>query len=102
MGISDLFFRSFAVTAYSDFSTFKYITVTNEINKPVKYLRYQSSDKTWGNMAEVEFYAKGESKPLRGKIIGRYDASIYYPRNGAEKLFDLAHILTFSCHGRIV
>lgn len=68
--------------------SFKYITVTNEINKPVKYLRYQSSDKTWGNMAEVEFYAKGESKPLRGKIIGRYDASIYYPRNGAEKLFD--------------
>ena len=39
-------------------------------------------------MAEVEFYAADASRPLKGKIIGRYKPSIYYPRNGAEKLFD--------------
>lgn len=67
---------------------FKYTTVVPESKTPVKYVRYQASDKTQGNMAEVEFYAADASRPLKGKIIGRYKPSIYYPRNGAEKLFD--------------
>ena len=46
---------------------FKYTTVASESRRPVKYVRYQSSDKTWG---------------------GSYLPSRYYPRNGAEKLFD--------------
>lgn len=67
---------------------FKYFTVESENRTPVKYVRYQSSDKTWGNMAEVEFYAEGSDVPLNGKVIGAYIQSMYYPRNGAEKLFD--------------
>jgi len=57
-------------------------------NKPVKYLRYLSSDETYGNMAEVEFYAQGQQSPLKGKVIGKYETSRFYPRNGAEKMFD--------------
>lgn len=67
---------------------FKYITVLVTDSRPVKYVRYQSSDQTWGNMSEVEFYAKGSDTPLKGKVIGKYIPSIYYPRNGADNLFD--------------
>lgn len=67
---------------------FKYITVYSENTKPVKYVRYLASDKTWGNMAEVEFYTRDSDLPLKGKIISDYEPSIYYPRYGAEMLFD--------------
>lgn len=68
---------------------FKYITVSLKKNtKPVKYVRYQASDQTWGNMAEVEFYMVGSDIPLKGKVIGHYQPSIYYPRYGVEMLFD--------------
>lgn len=67
---------------------FKYITVLVTDSRPVKYVRYQSSDQTWGNMSEVEFYAKGSDTPLKGKVIGKYIPSMYYPRNGAANLFD--------------
>lgn len=73
---------------------FKYITVTSQNTTPVKYVRYQSSDKTWGNMAEVEFYAENSDNPLKGKVIGDYEPSIYYPRYGADVLFD-GDALTF-------
>lgn len=72
----------------SEEPSFQYITVKSESRKPVKYVRYQSSDSTWGNMAEVEFYAEGSDRPLHGKVIGKYIPSVYYPRNGAEMLFD--------------
>lgn len=74
--------------AIKEIPEFKYLTVESENRTPVKYVRYQSSDKTWGNMAEVEFYAEGSDVPLKGKVIGAYIPSMYYPRNGAEKLFD--------------
>ena len=79
-----------AVTFYviSEEPAFQYITVMNENRKPVRYVRYQSSDTTWGNMAEVEFYTEGSDSPLQGEIIGKYIPSVYYPRNGAEMLFD--------------
>lgn len=85
-----------AVTLYTikDEPTFQYTTVESATSKPFKYVRYQSSDKTWGNMAEVEFYAEGSDTPLKGKVISNYEPSIYYPRNGAEKLFD-GDALTF-------
>lgn len=85
-----------AVTLYTiaDEPTFKYTTVASASSKPFKYVRYQSSDKTWGNMAEVEFYAADSDTPLKGKVIGEYIPSMYYPRNGAEKLFD-GDALTF-------
>ena len=35
-----------------------------------------------------------EGKVLRGKVMGGYKPSIYYPRNGAEMLFD-GDALTF-------
>ena len=85
-----------AVTLYTitDEPTFKYTTVASASSKTFKYMRYQSSDKTWGNMAEVEFYAADSDTPLKGKVIGEYIPSMYYPRNGAEKLFD-GDALTF-------
>jgi hypothetical protein len=67
---------------------FKYITVTSQNTMPVKYVRYQASDKTRGNMAEVEFYTAESNEPLTGKVIGNYEPSIYYPRYGADVLFD--------------
>lgn len=68
--------------------TFKYITVPSENDTPVKYVRYQASDRTWGNMAEVEFYTADSDIPLKGKAFGKYEPSIYYPRYGAAMLFD--------------
>lgn len=73
---------------------FKYTTVQLENKTPVKYVRYLASDKTWGNMAEVEFCPANTNMPLKGKIIGNYKPSIYYPRYGAEMLFD-GDALTF-------
>lgn len=67
---------------------FKYITVSSDDITPVKYVRYQASDQTWGNMAEVEFYTENSNTSLKGKVIGEYEPSIYYPRYGAEMLFD--------------
>lgn len=67
---------------------FKYVTVSVENRQPVKYVRYQSSDQTWGNMSEVEFYTEGSDMPLRGRVIGKSIPSMYYPRNGAANLFD--------------
>lgn len=67
---------------------FKYTTVKSKNTIPVKYVRYQASDKTWGNMAEVEFYSTDSDSPLKGKVIGDYEPSIYFPRYGAEVLFD--------------
>lgn len=67
---------------------FKYTTIKSKNTIPVKYVRYQASDKTWGNMAEVEFYSADSDSPLKGKVIGDYESSIYYPRYGAEVLFD--------------
>lgn len=75
----------YAITKEPDF---KYITVASNNKTPIKYVRYQSSDKTWGNMAEVEFYSANSDIPLNGKVIGDYEPSIYYPRYGAEMLFD--------------
>lgn len=39
-------------------------------------------------MAEVEFYSADSENPLKGKVIGDYEPSIYYPRYGAEMMFD--------------
>lgn len=79
-----------AVTFYTitEEPDFKYITVSVGSHQPVKYVRYQSSDQTWGNMSEVEFYTEGSEVPLRGKVIGKSIPSMYYPRNGAANLFD--------------
>lgn len=66
----------------------KYITAKVGSDRPVKYLRYRSSENTYGNMGEVEFYAKGSDIPLRGKVYGCYLPSKYFPENGAENLFD--------------
>lgn len=75
----------YAITEEPDF---KYITVTSQNTSPVKFVRYKASDKTWGNMAEVEFYTTNSESPLKGIVIGDYEPSIYYPRYGAEVMFD--------------
>lgn len=67
---------------------FKYITVASQSSMPVKYVRYQASDKTRGNMGEVEFYSTDSDKPLGGKVVGNYKPSIFYPQYGADVLFD--------------
>lgn len=88
-GSNDASFRK-AVT-YHTITTepeFKYTTVQVKCKQPMKFVRYQSSDRTWGNMSEVEFYTEGTTTPLTGKIIGEYIPSIYYPRNGIGHLFD--------------
>lgn len=73
---------------------FKYTTVVSNNPTPVKYLRYQSSNQTRGNIAELEFYTADNDTPLKGKVIGDYESSLYYPRNGAEVMFD-GDALTF-------
>lgn len=67
---------------------FKYTTVRSDNHTKVKYVRYIASDKTWGNMAEVEFYSPDSDMPLKGKVISDFKPSIYYPRNEAKMLFD--------------
>lgn len=79
-----------AITFYTitEEPDFKYTTIVTENNTPVKYIRYLASDKTCGNMAEVEFYSTNSDNPLQGTVIGDYEPSIYYPRNGAAMMFD--------------
>ena len=70
----------------ADTPDFRYTPVAlPSVNPEFRYLRYVSSDSTYGNMAEVEFLNQ-EGKALRGKVMGGYKPSIYYPRNGAEML----------------
>lgn len=85
-----------AITFYTftEEPNFKYTTVMSTYQTPVKYVRYLSSDKTCGNIAELEFYATNNDTPLKGKVIGDYEPSSYYPRNGAEVMFD-GDALTF-------
>lgn len=73
--------------AFTEEPNFKYTTVTSTNQTSVKYVRYLSSDKTCGNIAELEFYGTNNT-PLKGKVIGDYEPSIYYPRYGAEVMFD--------------
>lgn len=85
-----------AITFYSftEEPNFKYTTVVSNNPTPVKYLRYLSSNQTRGNIAELEFYTADNDTPLKGKVIGDYEPSLYYPRNGAEVMFD-GDALTF-------
>lgn len=62
--------------------------------KPCKYLRYLSSDRGTGNMADLEFYAEGSDVPLKGKVTGQYKPSPTYSGSGAEAMFD-GNPLTF-------
>lgn len=66
----------------------RFVSVETNCDKPVKYLRYLASENTYGNMGEVEFYAQGNTVPLRGKVYGSFRPSKYFPENGADKLFD--------------
>ena len=59
-----------------------------------RYLRYLSSNKTYGNMAEVEFYDSNEKKLQHKRIFGQYKPSLWFPDFTAEKLFD-GDVLTF-------
>lgn len=79
-----------AVTFYTftEEPDFKFTTITTDNRTPVKYVRYLSSDQTCGNMAELEFYTADNDTPLKGKVTGDYEPSIYYPRYGARMMFD--------------
>lgn len=74
--------------AFTKEPDFRYTTVLSDCPKAFRYVRYQSSDQTYGNMAEVEFYTVGNDRPLQGKVIGAYQPSLFYPRNTADKMFD--------------
>lgn len=88
-GANNLDFRN-PLTYYtiSEEPDFKYTTIYPLNNTQVKYVRYLSSDKTRGNMAEVEFYSENSDIPLKGKTIGNYKVSKLHPQNGVDKLFD--------------
>lgn len=75
----------------------KFTNIYIENASPVKYVRYISSGLSEGNMGEIEFYEKDNSKPLRGKIFGKYKQSKYYPKNGIEMLFDGDPLTFFHC-----
>ena len=85
-----------AVTLYTltEESDFRYMTITTSRLKAFRYIRYLASDKTNGNMAEVEFYTTENDQPLQGKVAGEHEPSIYYPCNTADKIFD-GNTLTF-------
>lgn len=85
-----------AVTYYTftENPTFKYTIVHCGKTKPCKYLRYLSSDRGTGNMADLEFYAEGSDVPLKGKVTGQYKPSPTYSGSGAEAMFD-GNPLTF-------
>lgn len=88
-GANDLDFKDFVTFhTITDEPDFKYVTVESDNTTPVKFIRYQSSNKTRGNMAEVEFYSTDSEDPINGRIIGSYESSKYYPRYGPEMLFD--------------
>ncbi|OUO49328.1 hypothetical protein B5F77_15010 [Parabacteroides sp. An277] len=74
--------------AFTEEPNFKYTTVESATSKPFKYVRYQASPNTTGNIAELEFYAEGSDTPLKGKVIGDYKPSLAYPRYGAQVMFD--------------
>lgn len=74
--------------AFTEEPDFRYTTVPSASPKAFRYVRYQASDKTNGNMAELAFYTAGKEQPLQGNVIGEYEPSIYYPRNTADKMFD--------------
>ena len=78
-----------AVTLHQIIDTpdFRFTTVRLPAANTFRYLRYVSSDSTYGNMAEVAFLGN-DGRRLQGRVIGDYSPSIYYPRNGAEMLFD--------------
>lgn len=79
-----------AVTYYTftENPTFKYTTVHCGNTKPCKYLRYLLSGQSKGDMADLEFYAKGSDVPLKGKVTGQYKPSLTYSGSGAEAMFD--------------
>lgn len=68
--------------------TFKYTQVDVHARKAYRYYRYLSSDQTQGNMAEVEFYEAGSVHPLKGRVIGTEETSIYHPEAVKEHVFD--------------
>lgn len=67
---------------------FKYTQVEVRPRKAYRYYRYLSSDQTQGNMAEVEFYEPGNGEPLKGRVIGTEETSIYHPEAVKEHVFD--------------
>lgn len=75
----------------------KYANIYIENASPVKYVRYISNGHSEGNMGEIEFYEKGNPKPLKGKFFGEYKQSKFYPRNGIEMLFDGDPLTFFHC-----
>lgn len=79
-----------AITLYTltEEPDYKYKTINVQSNKPVKYVRYQSSSHTTGNMSEVEFYSADSDDPLKGKVVSGYVPSPYFPNNGPEYVFD--------------
>lgn len=68
--------------------TFKYTQVEVHPRKAYRYYRYLSSDQTQGNMAEVEFYEAGSVHPLKGRVIGTEETSLYHPEAVKEHVFD--------------
>lgn len=88
------FSDSVTLFTISDVPDLKFQSVDVDNNKKFKYLRYLSSDKTYGNMAEVEFYGEDNKKLEHVRVFGQYKPSLWFKENTAEKLFD-GDVLTF-------
>jgi len=59
-----------------------------------RYYRYNSPEEGYGNIAELEFYTKNSTDPLRGKIIGTEGSWENNPKSTKEAAFD-GNPLTF-------
>ena len=78
----------------TDVPDLKFHTAEIVSTKKFRYLRYLSSDKTYGNMAEVEFYGSDGEILQHKKVFGQYKPSLWFKDSGAETLFD-GDVLTF-------
>lgn len=82
------FRRAEDLYVFTEVPDFKYTTVEVNPKKAYKYYRYLASDKTHGNMAELEFYDAVKGEILKGTVLGTDETSVYFPRATKHKVFD--------------
>lgn len=57
-------------------------------SKKFKYYRYKGAAYSWSNVAEVEFYGKGDAAPMKGEIIGAIGSNNDHPERTVRAVFD--------------
>ncbi|MNQ74853.1 hypothetical protein D3C85_896220 [compost metagenome] len=67
---------------------FNTINIERNTNNQFRYVRYYSSKDSYGNVAEVEFYQKNSTTPVKGKIIGTDGSYLDDPKCTKRAVFD--------------